>query len=538
VKYHRFQLLISSAAPARGYTVHALTPRGQGRAQFDLPILYDEAGSLRAALNGRNLLPEGTTPKCDPEDVGERLFQALLRGEILRLYERNLDLLGADPEVGLRLELTLDPRDPNLSGIQALPWELLRQPGTPEFLALNRRLPITRFLEVPRPVYAAPRPCTLRILAVMAVVRHPELQPLALDRELANLRQAVGSAVEVVTPATPTLAAMHRVLGERQCHVLHFMGHGGSVAELPEPVLFFAAEDGSADPVQGVDLVNQLAGFPTLRLVVLNACQSATVAEAGTADKNTQAFAGVSNALVLGGLPAVIAMQLPISDAAAIAFSRAFYRQLAAGDPVDAAVAEGRQAVHSVDRLSSEWATPVLFLRTPTGELYPEEDVWTPSARKRKTRQWIAGLLALFLAVAAGVVSRNWRVERPVNDGVERSPSGSESSPDFRPNPTPPPSNKIEVIGLGFPPSGIGGERGKFLARRAAEVDARRKLAESIKARLVSETKTIGGTLARDTATMTVDELVKNAHVVAEKELSEGGYEIRMSALLRGKEKP
>jgi hypothetical protein len=463
--------------------------------------------------------------------VGERLFQALFHGEILRLYERNLDLLGADPEVGLRLELTFDPRDPDLRSVQALPWELLRQPGTPEFLALNRRLPVTRFLAVPRPVYAASRPHTLRILAVAATVRHTDLPPLALDRELANLRQAVGSAAEVLTPEAPTLTALHKALAERQFHVLHFMGHGGSVAVLPEPVLFFAAEDGNADPVRGVDLMNQLAAFPTLRLVVLNACRSAAGAEAGEA---AEAFAGVANALVLGGLPAVIAMQHPITDTAAIAFSRALYRQLAVGDPVDAAVAEGRQAVHSVDRSSREWSTPVLFLRAPTGELFPEEDVWDPSARRKRARlRWIAGVLALFLAGSAGVVARNWLVEQFVTEGAP-----PEHAPDARIPPQPPPSNEIEVIGIGFSPSGIGSERGKFLARRAAEVDARRKLAEIIEARLVSETKATQGELNTDTATMTVDQFVRGARVVAERALPEGGYEIRMSASIRPKEKP
>src|SRR5262249_29854472 len=161
----------------RGYIVHALTPRGQGREQFDLPFLSGEAEILREL----DLRPEGTAPRRSSEAVGERLFQSLFQGEILRLYERNLDLLGADPEVGLRLELTFDPRDPNLRGVQALPWELLRQPGTPEFLALTRRLPVTRFLAVPRPVYAAPRPHTLRILAVAATVRHSSLPSLTLD---------------------------------------------------------------------------------------------------------------------------------------------------------------------------------------------------------------------------------------------------------------------------------------------------------------------------------------------------------------------
>jgi len=200
------------------------------------------------------------------------------------------------------------------------------------------------------------------------------------------------------------------------------------------------------------------------------------------------------------------------------------------GDPVDAAVAEGRQAMYAVDRLSSEWATPVLFLRTPTGELYPEGDVWDPSALRKRTRlRWIAGLLALFLAGGVGVVVRNWLVEPVVTKGA--APASS-----FHPKP--PPSNEIEVTGIGFPPSGIGGERGKFLARRAAEVDARRKLAEIIEARLVSETKVTQGEPSTDTALMTVDEFVRGARVIAERVLPEGGYEVRMSASIRPKENP
>src|SRR5204863_108328 len=162
-----------------------------------------------------------------------------------RLYERSLDLLQADSKEGLRLELTLDPLDPDLAALQAFPWELMRQPGTPKFLILSRRSPVTRFLTVPQPVYAAPLP-----------------------------------------------------------HPLH--------------------------------------------------------------------------------MPAVIAMQHSISDEAAITFSRTFYQHLAAGDPVDAAVTEGRKAVHSANPAGMEWATPVLFMRTPTGELYPEEDLWDPSATRKR----------------------------------------------------------------------------------------------------------------------------------------------------------
>ncbi len=70
------------------------------------------------------------------------------------------------------------------------------------------------------------------------------------------------------------------------------------------------------------------------------------------------------------------AMRTPISDQAAIVFSRTFYRGLVAGDPVDLAVTEARQAVHSMDPEGFEWATPVVFMRTPDGHLYAPPGRW------------------------------------------------------------------------------------------------------------------------------------------------------------------
>jgi len=60
-----------------------------------------------------------------------------------------------------------------------------------------------------------------------------------------------------------------------------------------------------------VDLLGEAQPMP--RLVVLNACESAT---SGAADM----FAGTAATLVRGGSPAVAAMQFEISDRAAIAF--------------------------------------------------------------------------------------------------------------------------------------------------------------------------------------------------------------------------
>ena len=98
-----------------------------------------------------------------------------------------------------------------------------------------------------------------------------------------------------------------------------------------------------------------------MRLAVLNAC------EAGRTDP-ADPFAGVADTLVRRGIPAVIAMQFEVSDDAAVEFAPALYGALAAGRPVDEAVAEARKAMYTISPL--EWATPVLYLRADDAHLF------------------------------------------------------------------------------------------------------------------------------------------------------------------------
>ena len=140
-------------------------------------------------------------------------------------------------------------------------------------------------------------------------------------------------------------------------------------------------EGGQGAMVDGSTLGVLLRDLPTLRLVFLNACETARV----TKEKGLDPFAGVAAAMVMAGIPAVVAMQFPISDKAAITFAQKFYPLLARGDPVDAAVAEGRRAIRLADARTMEWATPVLFMRAPQGVIFqvggakPEEEPPTPA---------------------------------------------------------------------------------------------------------------------------------------------------------------
>jgi hypothetical protein len=77
---------------------------------------------------------------------------------------------------------------------------------------------------------------------------------------------------------------------------------------------------------------------------------------------------------VQAGIPAVIGLNGDISDNEAIAFSKQFYRTLAAGNPGDIAGTNGRLAIFNnapQDFETWRWGIPVLYLRTGDSTIFP-----------------------------------------------------------------------------------------------------------------------------------------------------------------------
>jgi len=65
------------------------------------------------------------------------------------------------------------------------------------------------------------------------------------------------------------------------------------------------------------------------------------------------------------------AMQFSIFDASAQAFARDFYEMLTRFKPLDECVSRAREALFLEVRLGHrDWATPVLFMRAPDGQLF------------------------------------------------------------------------------------------------------------------------------------------------------------------------
>lgn len=357
------------------------SPAGQGGAPFQLPWMPEEWLRLRSGLSraSRHLGTDEAPGEIalTPREIGTRLYRALFAGQVGDLFSRSLGLTGRN---GLRIVLRfqLDEKDPRLALLHSLPWELLYEPGARDFLGLSRLTPIVRFLDVPRPAPPLPLPSPLRILVAPAA---PDGHaPLHLDMERQEILDAweVSPGVDVVIRDLIGSGALRNVLLKETFHVLHFMGHGEVDPVTGTGVLLFAGPNGARVAVDGETLATVLKDFGNLRLVFLNACESGRTPEGVEIDP----FAGVATALVLGGLPAVIGMQLPILDDAAILFSRTVYDRLAAGDPVDAAVTEGRQALHSFRPDTVEWAVPVLFTRVADGRIFDPAAQTAPLPQK------------------------------------------------------------------------------------------------------------------------------------------------------------
>jgi hypothetical protein len=384
MEYDDFVVTIDRDA-AQELVVKVLSsPAGEGSGPFIWPGALREPATLRRplalglcgvgasgeALNREVQARQGSLDGPDPRKIGSALYQALFAGKVGSLFDESRGH-AESAERGLRIKLRMDLHRPELTWLASLPWELLYRAETREYLALNLASPIVRYLDLPRGIRAGAFTPPLRVLALMA---NPEgMQPLDLQAERRKLMDAVGGkeSVEVVFVERASLEGTRRQLrASGPFHLVHFMGHGAYAEGTGWGNLVFDDGQGKVDLVAGEVFATVLK--PAMpQVVVLNACESAR----STSGEGEDSFVGVATALVMAGASAVVAMQFPISDKAAIAFSDAFYERIASGDPVDSALSDARVAIQVACRGSIEWATPTLFMRTPDGRLFSEESV-------------------------------------------------------------------------------------------------------------------------------------------------------------------
>lgn len=410
--------------------LHPLPEETGGKPEdFAPPVALGEMAALMERLEGQVLEPvrrgEGespagrrhvraeapsTDPAVDLKELSRKLFDSVFRSGIAAAYSYELGAARERPEIPVRLRLVMDPSDPEVAPYCTLPWELLTFPGQVTPLAMNPLRSLVRALKAPHslsPPPPWPQGEPLRVL--VAGASPPGEAELDLEAEVRAIREAGEGypmpAFELLVPATAV--SLRDRLQRFKPHVIHLMSHGDFDPESVEGYLLLAGGDGGdggEDRISSSDLARLLAGLPGLLLVVLNACRGAQFSRRGGLDP----WSGVAQTLVREGVPAVIAHQFPISDRAAIAFSGGLYGRLMAGEPLEAAVAEGRQAISTTCRGSLEWVTPVLYTRfTPNARQDP-----LPSAGSAPVRAKVRDLSWLITAKTEGFVGREWFFER------------------------------------------------------------------------------------------------------------------------------
>jgi hypothetical protein len=414
IQYEDLALTIESEGEA-GHRVRLLaSPYGFTAAPFalpfDRPVLERMIEEARAHLHrvpvsgvsssARNVsaLEDAGPVRPSPEDglreTGARLFQALFHGAVGEIFLQCRGRIESIPDRGLRIRLVLPADTADRALLQSLPWELLHSERTGGFLARNVLTPVVRQLAVP-PMSSALATVSEQVRILIAVATPRGVGALDDTDERARILEAwcqqEGAEVKVLLSATQD--KLYEALRSEHYHVVHFIAHGDFDPRTGAGSLVLERSDGAPDAVPGEVLAESLKANRELRLVFLNSCSSAQLGHREGQDP----LLGTAAALVRWGVPAVVAMQFPISDAAARVFSEAVYRSLAGGSSLEAAVADGRLVLLQAGVDSWEWINPVLLTGQSDSAVFRS---LCPARQDRSARHasaivQAAGLLAL-----------------------------------------------------------------------------------------------------------------------------------------------
>lgn len=396
------------------YRVDVDCSLGEFTGTFEVPPLFRSSSSIGAGGHGlafRRFRLLEAQAEVDRKHLGGALFEALFRGPVRQAFDLVQGFAsqnaGRRPSQPIRIELRMRLEHPPEARLHDLPWELLYDSSSGKFLSQSERLSVVRYIKVPLPSDRPPVKTPIRILLVSANVPDCPVLDLAAEKKAIERAWKPSGAARLRVLSRWTLEEFEREL-QREPHVIHFMGHADYDEATGMGSLLFPTPNGTVGRFDGESAAMLLADVPSLRLVVLNACETAK-------SDPSKPFGGLATSLVRAGVPAVLAMREPIADRAAVIFSKRLYQELAARQELDLAVARARKtlAAEPEFQLTSAWALPELFLRTRTRLVQP---TWRRYATLGLSVGLAIALMTLFLgwklfqteqsrAVSARVVS-------------------------------------------------------------------------------------------------------------------------------------
>jgi len=363
-EFRDFELTVSE--DGQNFFAEATSDEGEtSRVPIKLPfdpgttLLRVENAILRSIKQVRSV----SRLESDLREIGEGLFSSLmLDKEISQLY--TLTRKGTPDGATLRVKLRVDS-----DSLAALPWEYFYDSlVVQDFLALHAQTSVVRYTAMRQAQKELKVEGPLRILGMVANPKKgagyanldATVERGRIERAIRKLHESGDVDFQWVFGESST--ELYDALYKRgPWHAFHFIGHGGIDPYSKEGFIVLTKESGEPEYIYGRELRRLLTTQTSLRLVVLNCCDSG------------RGPGSVAKALVTGGVPAVLAMQYPISDEVAIELSTGFYTALASGQTVDGAVTGARIKMNL--RSKTEWGIPVLFMRSHDGRIFERPPV-------------------------------------------------------------------------------------------------------------------------------------------------------------------
>ena len=324
----------------KGYRVMLQnSPAGQANGEFVMPFTDQEVDRFLFDMGIHRRMRRVARPyRPAAIEFGSRLYNAILPGEIRECFRSSVDK-AVGLQCGLRIRLHLA----SVPEIADLPWELLYRQSVNRFVDAVRGYSDCALFGTFRDRTSFSRHAATA--SSCNAVESERGRGAGCDKEFLKLKESLSDLekrglVVLEQLSSATLPALQKQLRKAEYHVFHFVGHSELDLRHEEGVLLFETPDKRPDLVTAFSLAAVLHNSRnhSLRLVVLNSCE-------GARTSRTDYFSGIAQTILQQGIPAAIAMQFEISDAAAVVFAHEFYSALADNDAIDAALTHARVRV-------------------------------------------------------------------------------------------------------------------------------------------------------------------------------------------------
>jgi hypothetical protein len=366
-------LILSSPGANAAATAIAMAASGTGVSSLQPPV-------IQALLDARDQITRmmSGSPRMTSEELrqfGQSMGRALFSQDVGVTWTV---AAGAAPAGAAPVITTILATSPEL---KAIPWEYAAWPDGQD--GPQRRASVVRLVPQSRATPAAPIPIAsdgFRVLMLSASPSGLAGIPWADVRD--DLIRVFGAALPDIqilgddtAPAGPrfvrivdaaTRAAVDTWIAKDDPHIVHFVGHGTD-----KGIALINGLKNKPTLLSASGFEQALKKAPSLRLVILSACDTANAASIDPVDASVGTLA---EQLVRNAVPAVVASQTVIDKRTIATFCDGLYPELIQSGSIDLGVAAGRceivGALDEVDKAAIEWGIPVLYRRLGAAQLF------------------------------------------------------------------------------------------------------------------------------------------------------------------------